>query len=276
MNKTRGGSSNNNYSTDKDLSDEEGAIVSSGRDPSTTNEQIASGGFAHIDSIPDENEQIELQEKSGTSMRSLKDLSVKDSESILVDDSESDMTVSVVTWNLAESSPSEEEAAFIKRFRTIRNGGSDLIMFGSQETENPKPRRTEGSRSVEIRRLLVKMLGKKYVPLVLHSLGGVQFALFCKRSILGEIEDVSIADVACGIGNVFHNKGAIGAFLQIKARNGYDANDTAVHRKKSVKLLLVACHLVSSVIIIRLRNILYFSGMWIFSKCILIIIHSNS
>jgi hypothetical protein len=68
------------------------------------NEPIASGGFAHIDSIPDENEQIELQEKSGTSMRSLKDLSVKDSESILVDDSESDMTVSVVMMLMTQRS----------------------------------------------------------------------------------------------------------------------------------------------------------------------------
>ena len=73
-------------------------------------------------------------------------------------------------------------------------------------------------------------------------MGGVQFALFCKRSILSDLEHVSIADVACGIGNVFHNKGAIGAFIQMKARNGNVANP--MKRKKSIKMLLVACHLV--------------------------------
>jgi hypothetical protein len=88
------------------------------------------------------------------------------------------------------------------------------------------------------------MLGKKYVPLALHSLGGVQFALFCKRSILGDLEHVSIADVACGIGNVFHNKGAIGAFVQMKARNGSDTKGMK-KKKKSVKMLFVTCHLVS-------------------------------
>jgi len=154
------------------------------------------------------------------------------------------ITCSVVTWNLAESSPSEDEAAFIKQFRETKGSGSDFVIFGSQETENSKPRRAEGSRSKEIRRLLIKMLGKKYVPLALHSLGGVQFALFCKRSILGDLEHVSIADVACGIGNVFHNKGAIGAFVQMKARNGSDTKGMK-KKKKSVKMLFVTCHLVS-------------------------------
>lgn len=156
----------------------------------------------------------------------------------------SPITCSVVTWNLAEGSPSEEDAIFVKKFRTSRGSGSDFILFGGQETENTKPRRNEGSRSREIRRLLIKMLGRKYVPLALHSLGGVQFALFCKRSIIGELEHVSIADVACGIGNVFHNKGAIGAFVQMKARNGEEGADSTIKRKKSVKMLFVACHLV--------------------------------
>lgn len=88
------------------------------------------------------------------------------------------------------------------------------------------------------------MLGPKYVPLALHSLGGVQFALFCKKSILKELEHVSIADVACGIGNVFHNKGAIGAFVKMKARNGENQGTGSIKRKESVKMLFVASHLV--------------------------------
>lgn len=97
------------------------------------------------------------------------------------------------------------------------------------------------------------MLGKNYIPLALHSLGGVQFGLFCKRDILDEIEYISVADVACGIGNVFHNKGAIAAFLQIKARNG-ELNDGKEKRQKSVKMLFVNSHLAAHVKNVDARN----------------------
>ena len=158
-----------------------------------------------------------------------------------------DIIVSVVTWNMAESSPSEEEANFLKAFRSVGGEGSDIVLIGTQETENVKPRRSEGSRSRELRRLAIKMLGKQYVPLAIHSLGGVQMALFCKRSILDDVEFVSVSDVPCGIGNVFHNKGAIGAYLKMKARNGPQQGDLKCQRKKSIKMLLVSCHLVSTI-----------------------------
>ena len=106
------------------------------------------------------------------------------------------------------------------------------------------------------------MLGRKYVPLAIHSLGGVQFCLFCKRSILSEIESVSVADVACGIGNVFHNKGAIAAFVQIKARErkekviSTDNTDPpkALARAKSIRMLFVTAHMAAHVKNIEARN----------------------
>ena len=73
------------------------------------------------------------------------------------DDDDSDLTVSVVTWNLAEESPSEDDASFIRRFRespTIGTPGSksfrkgsDIVLVSGQECENTKPRRAEGHRS---------------------------------------------------------------------------------------------------------------------------------
>ena len=119
------------------------------------------------------------------------------------EDDPSDIKVSVVTWNLAEESPSEEDAAFFRKFRKAK---SELVLISGQECENIKPRRTEGRRSRELRRLMIKMLGKQYVPVALHLLGGIQFGLFVRKSFLKEIEYVGIADVTCGIGNVFHNK----------------------------------------------------------------------
>jgi hypothetical protein len=191
-------------------------------------------------------------------------------------DDENDINVSLVTWNLAEESPSEEESSFMKRFRgtskvqsfpkgesgTRRRdsertsgdkayGGSDLVLISAQECENIKPRRTEGRRSREYRRLMIRMLGKDYVPLAIHLLGGIQCGLFCKRKMLDDIEFVSIADVTCGIGNVFHNKGGIGAFVQIKARRP-SLNDSKVGanssaRAKSIKMLFVTAHMAAHV-----------------------------
>ncbi|KAG7356830.1 hypothetical protein IV203_001516 [Nitzschia inconspicua] len=165
------------------------------------------------------------------------------------EDKDSDISVSVVTWNLAEESPLEEQATFLRAFR--KNGiraesGSDLILISGQECENIKPRRSEGRRSREFRRLMVKMLGKDYVPIGLHLLGGIQFGLFAKRSILKEIEDVAIADVTCGIGNVFHNKGAIAAFLTMRSRN--DPLESQSRRKsKYVRLAFVTAHMAAHV-----------------------------
>jgi hypothetical protein len=109
---------------------------------------------------------------------------------------------------------------------------------------------------------MIKMLGRKYVPLASHSLGGVQFGLFCKRSILGDIEFVSVADVACGIGNVFHNKGAIAAFMQIRARErkvDLSSSEQAkaskpLARAKSLRMLFVTAHMAAHVKHVEARN----------------------
>jgi hypothetical protein len=91
---------------------------------------------------------------------------------------------------------------------------------------------------------MVKMLGKQYVPIAMHLLGGIQFGLFAKRSFLNEIEEVSIADVTCGIGNVFHNKGAIAAFLTVKARND---KKSKTKRSKSLRMVFVTAHMAAHV-----------------------------
>jgi hypothetical protein len=177
-------------------------------------------------------------------------------------DDPTDITVSVVTWNLAEESPPEEQATFIRRFRQFgdeRGNGSDLVLISGQECENIKPRRTEGRRSREFRRLMIKMLGRNYVPIVLHMLGGIQFGLFCKRSILDDIELAHVADVTCGVGNVFHNKGAIGAYIQMKARakiareSGKDSKSTP-RRAKSLRMLFVTAHLAAHVSNVAARD----------------------
>lgn len=187
---------------------------------------------------------------------------VADTLSLLTcEDDSSDITVSVVTWNLAELAVVEEETSFLKKFRKTPScgdseNGSDIVLISGQECENIKPRRTEGHRSKEYRRLMVKMLGKNYVPLAIHSLGGIQFGLFCKRSILSDVEFCSVADVTCGIGNVFHNKGAVAAFLKLKARDR-SSNTDGPQRAQSVKMLFVASHMAAHVKNTDARNMDY-------------------
>jgi len=217
---------------------------------------------------------VEIEERSPVEDVQESDIGKQNASTVTVDqeeavgeedeDTASHLSVSVVTWNLAELAPSEEEAGFIRRFRKScrpsnsnedeDDVGSDLVLISGQECENTKPRRAEGNRSREFRRLMIKSLGKNYVPLAIHSLGGVQFGLFCRRAILGDVEHVNVADVACGVGNVFHNKGAIGAFVQMKARN--KAKDDR-GKAKSVKMLFVTAHMAAHVKNVEARNMDY-------------------
>ena len=160
------------------------------------------------------------------------------------------LTISVVTWNLAESSFSETEASFFKKFRKGKSkNGSDLVLIGAQECEDIKPRRTEGRRSRHLRRVGIQMLGKDYVPLAIHSLGGIQLALYCHRDVLGDVEMINIADVTCGVGNVFHNKGAIGVYLKLKRLSDKDNGVT-----KTSRILLTTGHLAAHVKNVDARN----------------------
>ena len=164
-------------------------------------------------------------------------------------DKETDITVSIVTWNLAEESSSEDNAAFMRKFckSGVKAGsGSDLVLVLGQECENIKPRRSEGRHSREFCRLAVMMLGKGYAPIAMHLLGGIQFVLFSKCSFLKEIEDIAVANVTCGIGNVFHNKGAIAALLTVHARND-KANNPDVKRSKSLGMIFVTSHMAAHV-----------------------------
>ena len=89
--------------------------------------------------------------------------------------------------------PKEEDAEFIQPFRQTK--WSDFVLISGQECENIKPRQSEGHRLRKYRRLMIKMLGKKYVPLAIHILSVIQFGLFSKRSILHKVKLVKVADI---------------------------------------------------------------------------------
>jgi len=241
VNKTRGGA----IHVDDSVLEPETLKVDEGTEMTTD------AGVSEASEIAEDDCKVVIEDSEGESIEEPKEeIRIIDRESLeKLEDKNSDAVVSVVTWNLAEDSPSEKDAAFIRKF--TKNGvspdqGSDIVLISGQECENIKPRRSEGRRSREYRRLMIKMLGKGYVPLALHLLGGIQFGLFAKRSILKDIEDISVVDVTTGIGNVLHNKGCIAAFVKLKARNEI-GNDDNKKRSKSLRMVFVAAHLAAHV-----------------------------
>jgi hypothetical protein len=172
--------------------------------------------------------------------------------------------VSCLTWNLAEESPSPSSipSTFLSKFQR-----SDFVLVSIQECETIQPRRTEGRRSRFIREYCVQNLcgpTMQYVPIAMHSLGGIQLLLFCKRHWLSHLRNVQCCDVACGIGNTFHNKGAIGAFvtinhpsLQQQQRQQKKSNSRKKRRNDTANdltLLFVSAHLEAHIHNVEGRN----------------------
>ena len=121
--------------------------------------------------------------------------------------------VSVVTWNLAEKDIVRKDCDFLKSYRS-----SDLVVFGVQECEDIRPRRHEGRRSKAWRKLQSLSLGKSFEKLAQHKLGGIQLAVYAKKKLSKAVQGVQVIEVACGIGNVLSNKGAICVLLRIKGK----------------------------------------------------------
>ena len=113
---------------------------------------------------------------------------------------------------MAEKSPSQTDVSLVvsKGLAT-----SDLCILGVQEIENLKPRRHEGSRSREWRRLLLKSLGRTHTLLSLTKLGGMQLAVMAKKSIVPYLSPLHVCEVPCGVGNIIHNKGGQAALFRI-------------------------------------------------------------
>lgn len=78
---------------------------------------------------------------------------------------------------MGEKSPPMSDVAMLAGMGL---NSSDLTVLGVQEVENLKPRRHEGSRSREWRRLILKTLGRTHALLSLTSLGGLQLAVLAK------------------------------------------------------------------------------------------------
>jgi phosphatidylinositol-bisphosphatase len=64
----------------------------------------------------------------------------------------------------------------------------------------------------------ISALGSVYDIIAQHKIGGIQIAVYAKKKLANRITGVLVLDVACGIGNVLTNKGAICVLLRIKKK----------------------------------------------------------
>lgn len=141
------------------------------------------------------------------------------------------LNITVVTWNLCEKSPSEEDYCVVFE----RHIGKDIIIVGIQELEDIRPRRNPGRRTVRMRQLQRKVFGRQYERIAQHQMGGLQIAVFAKRKIARLVDRSSVLEVACGVGNVMTNKGAVCVVLRIKGRKIILINaHLAAHQSKVI------------------------------------------
>ena len=120
--------------------------------------------------------------------------------------------ITIITYNLNET---PTKAATFKFLESL-SYTSQLVVVTTQETEPLKPRRNEGSRSVALRTNVISSLsGGNFVPLAIHSMGGLQIMVFIRANQLKNVTFVHVSDVATGVGNVLGNKGGIGVFVGI-------------------------------------------------------------
>jgi hypothetical protein len=114
---------------------------------------------------------------------------------------------------MAEKSPPLSDVSLVATAAQLNT--SDLCVLGVQEIENLKPRRHEGSRSREWRRLLLHSLGRTHTLLSLTKLGGMQLAVLAKKALIPYISPLHVCEVPCGVGNIIHNKGGQAALFRV-------------------------------------------------------------
>lgn len=139
-----------------------------------------------------------------------------------------EISVAVVTWNLGAKSPSLQDCRFLKDLADAH----DVVVVGCQEVEDVKPRRVEGHRSRFWYALTRRIFGKKrgFSRFWRFASGGVQIVVASKAKCKLE----SSSDVACGVGNVLRNKGAVCAFVEFDggARFAFVSAHMAAHGPK--------------------------------------------
>lgn len=141
----------------------------------------------------------------------------------------SSLTLTVMTYNMGNNLCQLPESL------SSHLPASDVVFVTTQETEPLKPRRTEGHRSVSLRRSVIRMCAG-FRPVAIHSIGGIQSIVMVREGVA--VEAVRVADVSVGVGGVVNNKGAIRVKVTPKGRGGNKGG-----KGKTMSIHLIGSHL---------------------------------
>eukprot|EP01041_Mallomonas_annulata_P002141 gene2141-4173_t len=144
------------------------------------------------------------------------------------------VNLTVITWNLAETSPSEKDCEFIKKFRN-----EDLIVIGVQECEDIRPRRREGRRSRAWRALQENAVGQNFERIASHKMGGIQIAVFAKKTVAKKVKAFQVLDVAWAVCVLLRLKGKTIAFVNahLAAHQGKVAERNADYHRITTSIM---------------------------------------
>lgn len=126
-----------------------------------------------------------------------------------------------ITWNLAEYLPDMKELDFLQeRLGSEAEDRPTLVVVNVQECQSLLYNVTDGSidelAPVEIWRTMVQtVLGRQYTIVANRTMGAIQCTVYCKVNQIHMISHMTVNHVACGIGNVFQNKGAVGIAFKV-------------------------------------------------------------
>ena len=148
------------------------------------------------------------------------------------------LNMSIVSWNMAEKDPQFDQCGFIKGYRS-----SDIVIIGIQECEDIKPRRREGRRTRKWREIQRKYLGKSFKCISSHKMGGLFISIHAKQRATRAIQSLQVVDVACGVGNVLTNKGAVGVIMRIHNKTLALVNAHLAAHQKHVSISMICLYL---------------------------------
>jgi len=147
------------------------------------------------------------------------------------------LRIGIVTWNLAESVPSEADiAAALATLFEVPNGPW-VIAVAAQECGpiivNPFSKSGQKAASAMFGACGKILAARGLVPLAFESLGATCLSVFVHRSLFAKCSSVEPSAVACGSGGRLVNKGAVAiGFHLLGSRLCFISSHLAAHEHK--------------------------------------------
>jgi hypothetical protein len=147
------------------------------------------------------------------------------------------LRIGVLTWNLAESVPSEADVASVLTAFFTDTDGPWMVAVAAQEcgpiAVNPFSGSGQKAASAMFGACGRLLAPHGLVPLAFESLGATCLGVFVHRSLFAKCSSVEPSTVACGAGGTLVNKGAVGiGFHLLGSRLCFISSHLAAHEHK--------------------------------------------